>query len=531
MKKIIITAISITAIAASAIGAADERTAKLKKYSAAQAAALKTPAANRLPTDIQKARDLVSAAARAMGGEAKLRALRSLKIEGIGHSLALEQSERPEGPWIVNYEQVKEFRDLTGRNLRRVSESKNFQTADWSGSTLIVAGDAAAVERGGRIIPAGIAQFRDAQLQMALAPESVLLTALDAADLTVGKDARMQNVAQRVIKFTWQKIPVTLYLNADTSLPTAVETLNVLPYEALWSIWGDFTTRTYFSLWTLEPGGVRYPHQWDTERNHQPFKSFSIINLKLNEAPVAESFAISEDVRKAFTARPLNRFADIPLRPAQEIADGIVKISSSWDVAFVRQTDGIVIIEAPISSAYSAKVMAEAKRRFPDLPIKAVISTSDAFPHVGGVREYAAQNVPIYALDVNRPILDRVMASTHLTYPDALQQKPRKANFKVVSKKTVIGEGTNRLEIYPIRSESGERMMMVYFPEHKLLYGSDLVQKLTDGSFFMPQYLSELAAAARRENLTVEKVFAMHASPLPWTTLTTAVEKAKAETK
>lgn len=32
----------------------------------------------------------------------------------------------------------------------------------------------------------------------------------------------------------------------------------------------------------------------------------------------------------------------------------------------------------------------------------------------------------------------------------------------------------------------GERMVMVYFPEHRLLYGSDLVQKMRDSNFYMP---------------------------------------------
>ncbi len=537
MKKLKFLVILIIAFASSAlcVSANSQTAGKKDRYSTVNSLTRKIPVGSRSAANNQKAKDLLRAAAQAMGGEDKLRGLASLKIEGIGHTLALEQSERPEGPWIVFYEQVKELRDLSNRKMRRASESKNLQAPDWAGSTLIVAGEAAAIERGGRTVPAGIAQFRDAQTQMALAPERVLLTALEASDLTVGKDAMMQSVPQRVVKFTWQKIPVTLYLNANTNLPTAVETLNVLPYEALWSVWGDFPTRTYFTFWTLEPGGLRYPHQWDTERNNQPFKSFTVVNLKLNEPAAVESFNISEDVRKAFAARPVVRFGDIPLgrpdRPAQEIVPGIVKIPGSWDIAFVRQTDGIIIIEAPISSGYSAKVLAEATRRFPDLPVKAVISTSDAFPHIGGVREYAAQNIPIYALDLNRPILDRMMASTHLTFPDALQQKPRKANFKIVSKKTVVGTGANRLEIYPIRSESGERMVMVYFPEHKLLYGSDLVQIMPDKSFFMPQYISELTEAAERENLTVEKVFAMHAASLPWTTLTAAVEKAKAETK
>lgn len=54
-----------------------------------------------------------------------------------------------------------------------------------------------------------------------------------------------------------------------------------------------------------------------------------------------------------------------------------------------------------------------------------------------------------------------------------------------------------------MRTESGERMMMIYVPEHKLLYGSDLVQQRRDGSFFMPEYLSELIDAVRREDLSL----------------------------
>ena len=44
-----------------------------------------------------------------------------------------------------------------------------------------------------------------------------------------------------------------------------------------------------------------------------------------------------------------------------------------------KQDDGIVILEAPISSGYSAKVIAEAKKRFPGIPIQAVITTSDSW--------------------------------------------------------------------------------------------------------------------------------------------------------
>lgn len=137
-------------------------------------------------------------------------------------------------------------------------------------------------------------------------------------------------------------------------------------------------------------------------------------------------------------------------------------------------------------------MISEAERRYPGSPIKAVITTSDAWPHIGGVREYAARGIPIYALDLNRPILDRLIKSPHKLDPDALARSPKPPKFQTVSAKTVIGSGANRLELYPIRSETGERMIMVYLPEHRLLYSSDLIQPGQNGSFFMPQYLSEV---------------------------------------
>lgn len=483
----------------------------------------------------EKAVRLVRAALEAMGGEGKIRALTSVKIEGIGHTYAVEQSERPEGPFIVAYQQIKEFRDLNGRRLRQTVEAKQGQSPNWFATNRIISDGTVASEINGRVFPGNIVQLEDAKKQFALAPERVFLTALEAADLKLDKDAMMQSVPQRVIKFTWEKVPVTIYLNANTNLPTAVETLTASPYEHFWSIWGDFTTRTLYTYWTLEKGGVRYPHQWDVEKNNYPLESFTVTDLKLNEPVTDDLFKVSDEAKKAFAANSPVKIDDLPLglpnNPAAEIAPGIIKVPGRWDIAYVRQSDGIVIIESPISSGYSVKVLEEAKRRFPNEKIKAVVTTSDAFPHFGGVREYAAQNIPIYALDANRPIIERVLAAPHKFYPDNLEKNPRKANLKIVSAKTILGSGANRLEIYPFRTETGERMLMIYFPEHKLLYSSDLIQPARRGGFFSPQYLSEAIDAAKRENLTVENVFGMHLNKTAWSDVGKFVETQMSETQ
>jgi hypothetical protein len=51
-----------------------------------------------------------------------------------------------------------------------------------------------------------------------------------------------------------------------------------------------------------------------------------------------------------------------------------------------------MVLETPISGTYTAGVFAEAKQRYPDLALKAAMSTPDSWPHVGGVRQVSRQS-------------------------------------------------------------------------------------------------------------------------------------------
>jgi len=453
-----------------------------------------------------------------------------LKLKGQGHTYLLEQSERPEGPWIVNYEEVVEVHDLQKVMLLQTVSTRG-PAAGPEITSITADGMMFSYAAGAQPIP--FQSLPSDNEWLVLSPERMLLTALAAQDLHSEDDTTLQGVPHRVVAFSLQNETARIFLNVNTSLPTAVETVRAYPYDGFWGVWGDVRTRTYLSFWTLEPGSIHYPRQRDTERNGQPYRSFSITDLTFNPVIPDDSFVVPANVSRALSSRKPTTIDDRPLgrpdRPAQELVPNVVQIPGNWNVALVRQSDGIVVVEAPISSGYSAKVIDEVKRRYPNVPIKAIITTSDAWPHIGGVREYIARGIPVYALDLNRPILERLISAQHHSAPDLLARSPRKANFRFVGQKTTIGTGPNRLELYPIHTETGERMLMVYFPEHKLLYASDLVQgEQKDGTFFMPQYLSELMDAVKRESLLVNTIFAMHAGPTSWTKITAAVAKASA---
>jgi hypothetical protein len=347
---------------------------------------------------------------------------------------------------------------------------------------------------------------RPQKSQLALAPERILLLATGAADLRRELDQSFHGFTHHVISFTWDRRLVRLFLSSYTGLPSAVEITRTRPYEFFWSPWGDVTTRISYAFWMLEPGGLHYPRQWSYESNGQPDWTFMVNELTLNPTLSEQDFAIPDDAKKTFLARkrPIEDTSlGLPSTPAKEIVPGVVVIPGLWNVTEIRQSDGIVILDAPISNGYSKQVIDDATKRFPGLAVKAVITTSDAWPHIGGLREYAARGIAIYALDLNRPIIERMLASPHRLSPDALTRAPRPTKVTYVSEKTRLGNSSNVLDIIPLRTVTGERQMVVYLPGTKVLYSSDLFQRDKAGEFFLPQTLSEAMDVVQREHLDV----------------------------
>jgi hypothetical protein len=329
-----------------------------------------------------------------MGGEQKIRDLKSIHFTAVGHRNLLEQSERPEGPYIVDYEQVDEWRDLVHGGWKQETKTRN--VLEESVHTIIVSEGAAMLKAGAREVPASGEELQNAEDALTYSPERVLLKALASPDLKRAPDLVLQDVSHHLIEFTLNGFPVRIFLNGETNLPTAVEWVKAYPYGIFWSIWGDVTTRVYYSLWWLQEG-IHYPLQVDVFRNGMPDRSSVITRLEINLEVPANSIAISPGSRDVFAARPRLTVDDRPFgsRPAQEPASGIVIIPGPWNSTIVRQQDGIIVLEAPMSSGYSSRLMAEAARRFPGAPVKAVITTSDAWPHIGGLREYVARGVPV----------------------------------------------------------------------------------------------------------------------------------------
>jgi hypothetical protein len=466
----------------------------------------------------------LSGAADAMGGESTLTAIDAVETSGVSVWYHREQSERPEGPWLASFTEFTDVRSFRADATLRRSRARGFSTNDWIdstewtpwGTTLVTSGVGVS-RQNGTYAAAGLPPDLEA-LPVGLAPERVVLTARGAADLHAEPDESIDGYLHHIAAFSFAGARVRLILNVPSLLPKAVEITRAHPYNMFLMPWGDLTQRLTFGTWTLEPNGLRYPRLWAFSTNGQPDGSNSITRVRVNPPLDDRDFALPADDRRRLTAAR-RRIADVPFglaeRPARALAPEIVSVPGMFGVIEAKQDDGVVMIEAPLSSEYSAKAIADAQRRFGGAPIKAIVTTSDAWPHIGGVREYVARGIPIYALDLNLPILERLIGARYESSPDALASTSRAATLRAVTGKTSLGSGPGRMEIYPFRTPTGERQMMIYWPAHRLLYSSDLFTIKKD-FVFLPQQVAEAVAAVGREHLDVVTAFGMHYDPAPW---------------
>lgn len=471
---------------------------------------------------------VLAQAIQAMGGETRLRAIHAIEYTAVGERQMVEQSERPSGPYFLDHYRVHEVRDLDGDRMRIESTHEGYAADHWwttevpGTSVLVINGEAAALVNDGKFQYAGGAGVSQNDDQAAFGPERVLLTAAGASDLRSLSDVTLHGVRHHLLAFTYRGIPVTLAINADNGLPWQVTYTRAYPYQVFWNAWGDVTTTLTFTAWSLEPNGVPYPREWTYRRVNLPDAQFFIVDLHINPALDDAQLTIPHDILAAHpspTAIDDYKLGYAGDGPPHELAPGITQFPGGWNVEFVKQSDGVVMIEAPWSSNYTKQAIAQARRTY-GLPVKAVITTSDSWPHIAGVREAVAQGIAVYALDLNGPILRRLLAAPHTMGPDDLQRHPRVARFIFVTNPTTIGSGPDRLTIYPYRTETGERQMMVYAPEYRLLYTSDLFS--TDSGptdWFTPQYLAEAVDAINRYHLQPKTIFGMHYRETPYQTV------------
>ena len=466
---------------------------------------------------------LIDSAIAAMQRSALLVSFQSLRLRGVQHEFLLGNAERPEGPFRTAYSQFTELRDLDAPTMRRTEQALLASGSKSADRITTLVDSVVGFSTNGRQTGGSRSAYEDLIDRIDGSPERVLVLATGSPALKYDGVVTRYGLAFDVVSFPWRNGRMRIELSRETHLPDAVEIVRPYVDNFRWAPYGDVTMRTDYVDWTVTPAGTYWPMQMTTSLNGHPLRDVTLAGATLaaTRAP-SDSFVVSDSARMQYAAASKLNFSRFRLGmrgPPTELEPGIVRVPDQWVQTLVKQSDGVVIFEAHISAQYLHDVIDEAHRRWPDAPIKALVMSSDPWAHLGGVREAIALGIPIYVNARSIPFLTSLAKTPHTMSPDSLARSHRSPRFVPISAKTVIGRGENTIELYPVGGPYAERMVMAYFPDHRLLYGADLVfpNRGADGKFskgFFETPAVDLRRAVARERLAVDSVFCVQNYPV-----------------
>lgn len=478
----------------------------------------------------QETGSLVGAAAEAMGGLEALRAIKTQVVVGRGQSFEPEQTPAPgEEPRHVSDFRYTLTHDFSSSRLRLEWQRETLYpfSNTWQ-YTEVINGESGFIDGAdgfrskprAPLVPARITTRRK---QEKLSSPLLLLRAAAEHPEAVQRqaDEQFKGKLHSVIALTGSGQPIRILLDAETRLPAKVETLEDDP------IYGDTSYEVVFADWR-QVGGVRLPFELTYRVNGRVIRTEQREEIRTNAELPADAFAIPTGLRQP--ADPddalrgerasqwfLRRIAlGSPLDEDQsrsvvftEVAPGVHHVTGGTHHSLlIEMEDYLMVVEAPLYEERSQAVIAETKKRRPAKPIRYVVNTHFHNDHSGGLRAYAAAGTVVVTGAVNKEHFEKVFHAPHTVHPDALQKHPREVVIEAVSEKKILSDGGRRVEIYPVENSHAKGMLVVYLPQEKILFVSDL---FTPG-MQRPGgvWAKELLAAITQEGLQVERIAGGH---------------------
>ena len=332
-------------------------------------------------------------------------------------------------------------------------------------------------------------------------PEGLLATALERPETLewVGEVTEFGR-PQRVISFADPLgVRVLLYFDGVTHLLSKSETLREH------AIVGDSSAEVVF-LDHRPVGRLNLPFHVVDRVAGVPTEEMRLSAIDL-DLPLPEG-----------RFRPPQVFAAVEEDPGEPrvetLGDGLFLIRGPYNVVFAAFRDFVVVFEAPLNSRYAETCLELVRATLPGKPIRFVLATHFHYDHVAGLRPYIAEGIRILTTPDARAVIEQVAASRRTLYPDALSSRPRPPEIETIGGRKVLEDGTNRAELHDFGpTDHVAQILMAYFPRQRVLFEADLWDPLSRDLDIAGSDAVSLAEKVRELGLDVERIIPVHGIP------------------
>ncbi len=403
------------------------------------------------------ARERVARAMALMGGEARLRALETVRFDFMTQwqqtgFRALPATDRPS---FERHVDVRDYRIPAWRNTREFGARSIVN---------VVRDSVATTDLGRGAQPLSIAYVDERRELFLYTPDRLLVGLADARDLHSAPDTVLAGELHHRVRATVDGFEVEVMLQEASGAPVLLRFAASHGNDFGLVPWGTMDVDVWYAGWR-DFGEISIPTQWDVHRVGVPYRRMTVRDAVFGLEIAADSFHVSPELRAAYLAtatRPMHESR--PLRPFEIAADGLAEGGGfGYPLGAVPTSEGWVVIgagqaefnlESALSSLESAGVE----------PVIGVVAAVAATGN-GGVVAAARRGLPIWTSGSARPYLERMLHAAGVS-----------GDLRTVSGDTEVGAGELRLHLAPFSLPDAPESLIAWHPSSGWLYAPDVTR-------------------------------------------------------
>ena len=318
--------------------------------------------------------------------------------------------------------------------------------------------------------------------------------ARDKSAGTMKADVELDGRTHHVIEVADDVLPVELFIDAASGRLSKLRT----PQND--HLWGDVLTEVTYSDWSAPEGSsLIFPHRVEMAIAGEMLRTATRTNVAINPNFPADAFALPDEPRTEVDEAAAERGGmssqyvtrwnaiGIPVGDQDQTTVIATAVADDTNVQYltggthhslaIKLGEGILVVEPPLNEARSRAVLNKLEELWPGVPATHLIVTHHHFDHMGGVRTYAAAGATIVTSELNSSYIEEALRSSHTLVPDELAEVasaewmieavPADGEFR-------LEEGGRNVQARHIPSVHNEDMLVVYLPENRLIFESDI---------------------------------------------------------
>ncbi len=437
--------------------------------------------------------------AEALGGRARIAAVRSLVLEGEGEQPNIGQNMVPEaelGVWkVTGYRRTLDLEN--GRMRVQATRVPTFpfvvaeQRQDFGVDDEVaytVGANGTATRNSDQVV-------WDRRAEMLHHPIAAMRAALsDGARVT---ELGEMNGRRALHIIAPRGETITLTIDPGNRLPATVSSSAYHPNL------GDVTIETTFSEYQAVDG-LQLPARFVTRLDR-----FTRDDLRVSRQTLDANTddAAAPQAARSAQAPPLVAAQTVSV---EQIGTGIWRLAGgSHHSVLFEFSDHLALFEVPQGEARTRAVIGRARELRPGKPVTRAIVSHHHFDHAAGLRAAVAEGVTIVTHERSAAWFRQLTERAHGAMPEALAARPRQLMLDEVGDTHTLRDAAMEVQLYHLaRNPHAGTLLMAYVPRDRLLLHADVYEPAPQFSTF--PFARNVAEHIQKRGLRVDRHVPMH---------------------